>query len=125
MSEKTEEAIVRETLLNLPGCRRVKTPIPSNEDRKNYIDVVRGFKPLIAELAMERMISGLVEGTPEGTEFLKIMAPYLFKKEAQVIETKSLSGDMEDFAVAELTEHIRAGRPAEVLDVEPDGEDGL
>ena len=113
-----DENEVGKSLLNLPGVTKIKAPVVSSEDRKNYLDVVKNYKPLIAELAMERMVDGLVTGEPEGLVLLKIMAPYMFKKEAQVIETKSLSGDIEDKTMDSLDAYIKSERAKEIAEEE-------
>ena len=83
---------VRKLLLDLPGCSKILTPKVSVEDRKSSAGILEQYAPLVAELSMERAVHGLVEGEREGLDLLKVMSPYLFKRQAQTIETKVIEG---------------------------------
>lgn len=115
--ELTPEAQVRRTLLSLPGCISIKSPIPTGEDRKNAAFVLQNFKPFVAELVMERMVDGLVSGDASGLAYLKVMAPYMFKKEAQTVEMKTLDGDASPESLESLEAYLKADR-LEQMDTE-------
>ena len=86
----------KKMLLDLPGCDRIKTPKLSTEDRKSAAGILNGYSPLIAELTMERITNGLVNEEKDDTDLLKIMHPYLFKRQAQVIETITSEGSIDE-----------------------------
>jgi hypothetical protein len=103
----------RKFLLSLPGVERITRPIIGLADRNSAADIIGKYKPLAAELLMERMVEGLVTDEPQGTFIAKFMAPYMFKKEAQLVEMKNIDGEATPEAASALEAYIKAGRAAE------------
>lgn len=81
------------SLLKLDGIEKIdaKVSIPA---QTTTAEVIEAYRPLVAQISMERMTDALIKGEPEGHSLLKIMAPYMFKRQAQEIEIENKSGFM-------------------------------
>jgi hypothetical protein len=94
MSEEISPRKASTLLLNLPGMTKITAPTLTTEDRKSAGAVFQKYAPLIAELGMEQIASGLAEGDKYGLEVLKVLRPAIFQNQATVVEVKNSTGSV-------------------------------
>jgi len=93
-----------------PGVARIQRPAVDPSILRDYSSVMDVFKTSVAQLAMENLFDELTANTAEGRDMLKIMAPYMFRKQAQVIETRQISGEIESSTAQALSEYLAEDR---------------
>lgn len=98
------DAAIEGAIGKLVGIRDIPAPIMTQEIRKNYGNVLGAYKSLIAELAMEGVVEGLTQDGKKDWEGFKAVSPYMFKREAQVVEVRNATGKMDDETAASLTD---------------------
>jgi len=95
MSEPIWEGRATRILMNLPGMEKIQTPRITDVDRQSAGTIFSKWAPLIAELGVEQIASGIATGDKYGLEVLKILRPAIFQNQATVVEVKSTSGSID------------------------------